>query len=414
MKRFLPVLCSLAFAVCHLHAQYGAPKDADEDQPPQAPEEIPDFHNLDEYIYQPKSTLEYGMRFMPGPKISFGGVGNVVAPEQIEDNTSPNIARLYHDGYVDPDQRSLSFGAANGTGSVPIAPDGKTNNWSYIDPSQLTPGGYMQFHIYSAEVPSITPFEENGRAGLGAEVFDSIDMGKIGKHMKWSLFAGGSLSDIRAATFGNVSANLQTVTDTYDLFGQTPPTPTPGAPYVSPGSTTEGVVQPGGGTQSGTQDTSTLIGYAPVNRTETGFPGQTLDPTTVIDHFKLSGAYFTFRGGPELEYSFTDHLKLSVSVGADLIYAGTSYTTTELLQPPLGSPILDVVSDGVSVFRVGEYADATLEYDVTDTTGFYFGTFYQNAHGYTQHIYDGQGSDYTTTVDLSNQQGFRTGMTYRF
>jgi hypothetical protein len=415
MKRFLPLLCSLAFAVCSLHAQYGAPKDADEDQPPQAPEEIPDFHNLDEYIYQPKSTLEYGMRFMPGPKISFGGMGNIAAPEQIQDDTTPNINRTYHDGEVEPDQRSLNVGSGSGTGTVPVAPDGKTNTWTYIDPSQLTANDYMQFHIYSAEIPSITPFQKAGQAALGAEVFDSMDMGKIGKHMKWSLFAGGSLSDIRAATFGNVNANLQTVTDTYDLFGQTPPAVVSGGtPYVSPGSTTQTVVQPGGGSQSGSQDTTTLIGNAPINRTDSGFPGQTLDQTTVTDHFKVSGAYFTFRGGPELEYDFTDHLKMSISVGADLIYAGTSYTTTELLQPPLGPSIVDIISDGVSVFRVGEYADATLEYDVTDTTGFYLGTFYQNSRGYTQHIYDGQGSDYTTTVDLSNQQGIRTGMTYRF
>jgi hypothetical protein len=406
MKRLLPLFCSLAFALCNLHAQYGAPKDADEDQPPQAPEEIPDFHNLDEYVYQPKSTLEYGLRYMPGPKIKFGGMGNVAPPEQIQDDTTPNLVRTYHDGAVEPDQRALSVG--NGTGSVPIAPDGKTNTWTYIDPSQLTSDGYMQFHIYSAQISSITPFQQNGKAGMGAEVFNSIDMGRIGKHMKWSVFGGASLSDISGATFGSVNATLQTTTDTYDLFGQTPPLPTPGAPYVSPSSTSESVIQPGGGTQSGGDDASTLIGNVPVNRTDT------TSATDVTDHFKVSGAYFTFRGGPELEYDFTDHFKMSVSVGAAMIYAGTTYTATELLQPPLGSPIIDIVSDGVSVFRVGGYADATLEYDLTDTTGFYLGTFYQDARGYTQHIYDGKGSDYTTNIDLSDQQGIRTGMTYRF
>jgi hypothetical protein len=103
-----------------------------------------------------------------------------------------------------------------------------------------------------------------------------------------------------------------------------------------------------------------------------------------------------------------------VDVGAALIYAGTNYTVSEVIQPPTGDQIVDIVSDGVSVFRLADYADASLEYDLTDTTGFYLGAFYEDAHGYTQHIYDGLGSDYSTHVDLSDQHGLRTGMSYRF
>jgi len=412
MKRFYPVLFSAVLAVCSLHGQYGAPKDdTDEKQPTQPPEEIPDFNNLDEYVYQPRSNLNYGMRFNIGPKIAFGGHGVIAAPESVPDTTTPDIYRLYHDGLVSVDSRTLAVGNGTGTGSVPIAPDGKTNSWTYINPSQLTPDDYMQFHIYSGTVSAITPISEQGKDNIGSEIYTSFDMGNLGKRLKWSLFGGVSISDISAATFSNVKGFLNTTTDTYNLFGQTPPAadPSTGTPYTSP--TTEQVTLGAGtaGSQTITINNETLISNTPVSH-DVGTPVA----TEITDHFKTSGAYFTFRGGPQLQYNFTDHLKAVVNVGAGLIYAGTNYTTSQVLQPPTGVEIVDVVSDGVSVFRLAAYADASLEYDVTDTTGFYLGAYYQDARGYTQHINDGLGSDYSTTVDLSNQQGFRTGMTYRF
>jgi hypothetical protein len=410
MKRLSPVLFSLVFALCSLHGQYGAPKDdTDEKQPAQPPEEIPDFNNLDEYIYQPRSNLNYGMRFNIGPKISFGGKGAISAPETTPDSTTPDLYRLYHDGVVAPDSRTLAVGNGTGTGSVPIAPDGKTNSWTYIDPTQLTSDDYMQFHIYSGTVSPISAVDERGKDNLGAEIYTSADMGSLGKRLKWSLFGGVSISDVAAATFSNVKGTLDTTTDTYNLFGQTPFTPTPGAPYTSPTTTTATIGAGTANAQTITITNETLISNAPVNRSF-----ESVQNFDVTDHFKVSGAYFTFRGGPQLQYNFTDHLKAVVNVGAGLVYAGTNYTVSQVLQPPTGVEIVDIVSDGSSYFRLAAYADASLEYDVSDTTGFYLGAYYQDARGYDQHVYDGAGSDYTTRVDLSDQQGFRSGMTYRF
>jgi hypothetical protein len=410
MKRYLPLVFSLAFALCPLHGQYGAPKDdSDDKEQAQAPEEIPDFNNLDEYIYQPRSTLNYGLRFMEGPKVTFGGVGAVVAPESVTDVTTPNIYRIYHDGAVDPDGRSLAIGTGSGTGSVPAASDGKTNTWTYIDPTQLTPDDFMQFHIYSAYVPAIDPLAISAKSGMGAELFNSLDMGKLGKHLKWSLFGGISISGINGSTFTNEPASVSTITDTYNLYGQTPGTPVVGAPYGSPSTTTDTLTLNGGGTEIAPVNSTTLISNTPVDRqvdsSSAGF---------VTDHFKVSGEDFTIRGGPQVEYDINDHMKFVVTVGPAFIYAGTSFTATELLQPDTGAPIVDVVSSGVTAFRLGAYADATLEYDVTDTTGFYLGAFYQDAGNYTEHIYDGYGSAYTSGVNLSDQQGLRTGMSFRF
>jgi hypothetical protein len=415
MKRLFPVLCSLVFALGSLHGQYGAPKDdTDEKQPAQPPEEIPDFNNLDEYVYQPKSTLNYGTRFNFGPKVAFGGHGVVTAQQEIPsegvtDTTTPNIFRIYHDGAVDPDGRTLTIGTGSGSGSIPVAPDGKTDVWTYIDPSQLTSDGYMQFHLYSAVVPTIDPVEQDGKNNIGAEIYTAVDMGRLGKHLKWNLFGGVSISDISAASYMNENAVMSTVTDTYNLFGVTPPAVVVnGAPYTSPTSTQETIAQSGGGTETITIANETLISNTPLNRATTA------SDTFVTDHFKTSGAFFTLRFGPQLEYDFNDHLKFTVNAGPALIYAGTNYTTTQVLQPPTGIEFGDIVSDGVSVFRLAGYMDASLEYDITDTTGFYIGAFYEGARSYDQHIYDGQGSDYSSKVDLSDQQGLRTGMTYRF
>jgi hypothetical protein len=411
MKRYLPFVLSLAFALCHAHGQYGAPKDdSDDKEQAQAPEEIPDFNNLDEYTYQPKSTLNYGLRFMAGPKVKFGGSGNVVAPsiESVTDLNTPNIYRIYHDGAVDPDGRTLAIGTGSGTGNVPAGGDGKTNTWTYTDPTQLTSDDFMQMHSYSAKVTSIDPLGITAKSGMGAELFNAMDMGKLGKHMKWSIFGGVSLSGINGATYTNENATMTTITDTYNLFGQTPGAATPGAPYSSPSTTTDTITTSGGSTETATVNSSTLISNTPVER------DITTSQVFVTDHFKLSGEYFTIRGGPQLEYDFTEHLKALVSVGPALVYAGTNLTATEVLVPTTGLPIVDNIGDGTSVFRLGEYADATLEYDLTDTTGFYFGAFYQNAGTYTEHIYDPYGSNYSSNVNLNDQQGLRTGMSYRF
>src|ERR1700691_6156568 len=78
------------------------------------PEEIPDFNHLDEYIYQPKSILNYGFRFSGGIKATFSGNGVVAAPEAFVNGTAPNISRTYHDGNVQPDTRTMTVNNGDG------------------------------------------------------------------------------------------------------------------------------------------------------------------------------------------------------------------------------------------------------------------------------------------------------------
>src|SRR3954470_16603566 len=69
------------------------------------PVEIPDFSNLDEYTYEPKSTVTLGFRHLSGAKTKFSGQGKLVAPEDPGPATGANLQRIYHDGAVHADTR---------------------------------------------------------------------------------------------------------------------------------------------------------------------------------------------------------------------------------------------------------------------------------------------------------------------
>ena len=137
--------------------------------------------------------------------------------------------------------------------------------------------------------------------------------------------------------------------------------------------------------------------------------------TSVTNHFlQLHGAYMTFRAGPTVTYSFNDHLKFNVSVGPALIYAGSTYDATEILTPPTGDPVVIDIFDRTQKLVPAYYVDATVQYDLTERTGFYLGGVYQNGGSYVQTAGSANDGTYTTKVDFSNQNGLRTGVTFKF
>src|SRR5215207_4290828 len=75
---------------------------AQEEERRAPPVEIPDFSNLDEYIYEPKSVVTFGFRYVSGAKTSFSGQGRLPSPENPGSATGANISRVYHDGAVQP------------------------------------------------------------------------------------------------------------------------------------------------------------------------------------------------------------------------------------------------------------------------------------------------------------------------
>ena len=390
---------------------------AEEEQQKQQPEEIPDFNQIDEYTYVPKSTLSLASRFfINGPKINYNGQGSI--PAGVDPGSNPavaNISRTYYDGIINPDGRTVSVSTGVGDSqSVPISPDGRTNRWAYEATSQLLPNGDMSFNVYSAQVTDTGMHSANGTPNIGVELLMDRDMGKIGKHMKWAITVGFSIADIHSSTYANVPTVMTTLTDTYDLFGQVPPAP----PYNSPNTVTQSVLNSngqvsttaGGSTSTQIADQTTLIGNVPLNRSIV--PTQVLSENRYFDE----GAYYTLRIGPTLIMPIGSHFKLSVSGGPDLIYAGSELNVLEDLTIPENTslPITQLYQKQNTRMLPGYYVDVDLRYDLTESSGFYLGNVYQVGGSFSQSVSSGTGSAYTTHIDFASQDGVKGGFTFRF
>src|SRR5688572_7217439 len=125
---------SFRFALIALVSAVGVANAQDEERRA-PPVEIPDFSNLDEYIYEPKSTVRFGFRYISGAKTSFSGQGRIPSPEDPGAATGANVARVYHDGSVLPDARVVARLDSGGNPIIdpqtnspafdPISPDGR-------------------------------------------------------------------------------------------------------------------------------------------------------------------------------------------------------------------------------------------------------------------------------------------------
>src|SRR5687768_13683694 len=203
MKHLRLALVAAASTLGIAHAQ--------EEERRAPPVEIPDFSNLDEYIYEPKSAVTFGFRYVSGAKTSFSGQGRIPSPEDPGAATGSNLSRVYHDGAVQPDARVVPRLDSGGnpiidpnTGTQvfdPIAPDGRTNTWNYTDASQLSQLGYVAFHSCSAEVIDTAVRQRDSGSSAGMDIAVSRDMGKLfGTRMEWKLTGGMSINDISANT----------------------------------------------------------------------------------------------------------------------------------------------------------------------------------------------------------------------
>ncbi len=426
---------------------------ADDDDKGSAPQDdVPDFSNLDEFVYQPKGNASVGFRYVSGVKTNFHGNNTIsvpsnttnqiyqwgglvslyiAPPESTPPATGFGFTRIYHDGEVEQDTRSQTVLNANGiAASVPILPDGKTNTWTYDTngqelasgtgtTSQVTGDDYMQFHLYQATSADDLARSKSARGTSGVELRTDHDMGRIGSHFTWSLFAGVSLNDIQANMATNMTAAVTTLTDTYNLYGGAI---APG-PAFYPATTTQNitnngndVLNSGGNNVTQVADTGVLIGNAPIGHSVT----TAIDTVSVLNNFKLHGAYLAFRAGPALNFNFNDHFRFTVSAGPELLDASSTLNVTAVLTPPTGAQEIATFQDVEDKLLPAVYADATLQYDFSEKAGVYLGAFLQEAGNYNQTVSGyavdsntSQGS-YSTKVDFSTQQGIRGGMTFKF
>ena len=165
------------------------------------------------------------------------------------------------------------------------------------------------------------------------------------------------------------AARVTTTTDLYSTFGQT----VPDAPYSAPSTATfnvtdangNPVLNTDGSAQTVTTDTSVLLGNQPSSRTAST-SNAAADSGTVTNRWKVRGAYYTFRAGPTVFIPVTGRLKASLSLGAAVAYAGSTYTVFQSFTPDTGAAITDTSENTTSRLLPGYFADASLQFDLTE------------------------------------------------
>jgi hypothetical protein len=381
MKFLCRALCVLFIAVSAVRAAQ------DEESP------LGDFAPLDDdlVLYIPKFAVKLGVRGLSGAKTAFGGQAKMFSTTELDGPTGV-AARRYHDGYVGLDSRTVTDPSGV---AVPIAPDGKTNTWSFLEQSQGTDDGLIAMHAYSVSTNDANFRSKDIGSAFGVEISLDREFGSLrGSKVKWGVVGGVSINQIYATTTGALDGNVTTITDKYSLGGQAAPT----APFTSPSFT-------------GAVDTNTLLGNELLERTTT-----TAATTAAISNiWKVRGAYLTFRAGPYLYYPITEKFSAQVSAGAVLVYAGSTYDVTQSFKPQTGDVITQDFRDGDSTVLPGYFVDASLMYAMTDTAGLYVGAVYQSSGDYSQDVESSDGnSKYTTRVDLSKLKGIRAGVSFKF
>ncbi len=342
----------------------------------------------------------------------------------------PGLVRLYHDGNVLPDTNPYTFTVTHGDGTTttytsPPTAAGFTNTWSLLDVKQETDDGNVAFHSYSASI---------GDTGIHQKDPDTIGYGvdlcggaghvvKIGRKMEWKLDLWRQPDEYQFAHGVAVeTATITQTTDTYvaNLNGQAIAADD-GPRYTAPSWVQVPQVDADGNPvydSSGAQiidyvETTVWLSDHPLDRTITQFQG------TVTNQWDLKGAYFTFRIGPSISYQITNRLRLVLSAGASLVLSGTEYTVTQTYIPDIADPVISTVDNDELKFLPGYYVDASLQFDITESAGFYAGVTYQDNGSYSQSAdltdpFTPSTASYKAQIDLSNLSGFRMGMTFKF
>jgi len=410
MKKLFACL-ALAFAapiLGSLYAQEGPPPEQYEPPPPVG---------LDvDYFPPPKQKLFIGISVLSGPKISFSGSGSI--PSGVNPGNPGDATRTFNDGTISPDAR---IDATTQQPLQTVHPDNFTNTWSFTNASQIDAVNTgVDFHTYSAV--SDAGSNASGRAGPGGgyDITFERDFGwHLGK-IQINLIGGLGLNKISFSKTTTAEATLTTTTfifgtanvsldpttmDPNQLDGNNNPLPVPGLPPAGgpttfPTSTTDSAGNP--------VDTSTLVNNQPSSISD-----PTPSQTEITENANVNGAYFTLRLGAEIDLPITDKFSASVSGGPALVYAGTTFSVDQTVTPPTGNPITSTVSDTFNTVLPAYFANANVEYDLTDTTGLYLGAVFQSTTGYNQSINNPNGN-YTTKIDFGNQEGVRMGVSFKF
>lgn len=390
------------------------------------------------YYANSKSTIRFGYRLTSGAKVHFGNLGTVPYLHSIAPVSAGEADRSYDNGIVNKD-----IARANETNPASVTPDvgqslastvqlgngryqtflttntngtlttvqtgeflglasGQTRMWSYQNASQVNAAGTgIVMSQYSA-TSNGAGLDGKKELSAGVELEVAQYLGKIGKRFEVSLVGGLSLNGIHNRQAGNVSSTLHTLSDTYSLLGHAAPT----APYLTGSATQESRTLPDGTTIQ--YETTVPLASVPdaSAHTETETPGA----ANVSGVWRIKGAYYVMRVGPEIRANITENFGLRAGLGFSGAYVGTNYTAVEQLNiTGVSNPISTTENSEQNKFMPGYYANMDAEYAVNERTGFFAGVSLEQYGDYNQSV-----GGRTAKIDLGSTASIRGGINIKF
>jgi hypothetical protein len=418
----LAILATAALAVSSLRAQ----DDDDED------DEFGSFG----FLARSPQAISVALNLKQGANVKFGDLG--VRPANFVKPAAANgYTRFYDDGIVYKDGLRLVTSSNPGYGEYddlnqPISFSGpryktpasatvttptdylryqedKTREWQYNSAAQAVERNgikYIAFNQYSAYSKGESVTGSRGYTG-GVELAVAHNFGNSNKRVNFSMTASLTLTGINSSKTGQVNARLQTNTDFY-RFQPYEGTDAPALANLSSGLAPVPLYSgPSFKLIDGvnTETTTTL------NNTAENDDDSTENQNVVVRGiWKIKGAYFTVKLGPQVTAMLTRSLGVRASAGVAGSYVGTTYSATESFTVPTKTTDLSTSETSTAnKLLPGYYANIDATWTINDRTGMFAGVSYDNLGEYSQRL-----STRTSKIDLSATAGIRGGLNIKF
>lgn len=354
--------------------------------------------------------------------VTFGGLGGIPSIRNIPGADQTDFpTRQYDDGGVALDGVRVNESDADGNqtstpgGRYQVTNDdgevvgdylsytpGQTREWTYTNASQAG-DGTVALNTFATESTGTSFNRDAEGSGLGLELAVSRRIMKIGRKFELSLTGSVGTTDFEASAAERITANLITMTDVYNVLGDVPD-----APYFGPSF--ESLFDPVTGniiTENGLENTIPLQQITPDRTYVT-----TLDGANVDGEWDISGVYYAIRLGPEVRLHFNEKLAITAGAGVLGAYVGSDFTVSEELDMGdygIFQPISVNRTENMSDLLVGFYAQASIEYWLTQRTGLFVGATFESIDDFVQ-TFGGR----TASVVLGDATVVRVGVVHRF
>jgi hypothetical protein len=399
------------------------------------------------FTSRPKYWFSAGINVRAGgPSVKFSHLGSLPRSLFTQDPTTGIGENVYDDGVVGSDGPRAAESAtgtkfnADKTRYQIFNTDGtvfadylayqkdETRIWT-VDTAGQVSGDQVAFHFATARETGARDGglggtdNENGKSSGGFDIQLARDFGLIGKRASWGIAFSIGMNDISGKTSKVITADEVISTATYKLYNPIPSieaVPT-GTYYTAPSPAT--ISQGSGGIEDTVAISQTAIDPGTGQPLAAGqLPQTTVIPNgaTVTGSWKIKGAYYLMRLGPQFRYYASRRLSFSANAGIAAAYAGSDFDVDETMTAPIISTLTAqptfVGTSHKREFMIGGYAEANTEFWITFRTGLYAGVVYEALGKYKHDFKDPvtNGDLGVADVNVGSGLSFRLGLITRF